>query len=163
MERAVFLDRDGVIIEDKSYIGQIERVDFIPGVIESIKLLNKNNFKVIVITNQAGVARGYFTEDDVKQVHAYIQDYLRHRGAFIDEFYYCPHHSSIEKCLCRKPDSLLIEKAMSRFQVDPEKSWFIGNSESDIQAASKAGLNAIKIQTNEDFSVHPRIFREICP
>lgn len=165
MQKVIFLDRDGVINYDIDdfYVYTVSEFKINPGVVETLKRFNSMGYMLIIISNQGGIAKGIYTHKNVEEVHLYLLNELKKRGIDITEIYYCPHHSSIEKCLCRKPDSLLIEKAMSRFQVDPEKSWFIGNSESDIQAASKAGLNAIKIQTNEDISVHPRIFREICP
>lgn len=87
----VFLDRDGTIIEDVGYPHEISQIKFLPKVSEAIKLLNENAFKVIVVTNQAGVARGYFTEETVKEINRYIQESLAKQGAFLDNFYYCPH------------------------------------------------------------------------
>ncbi len=92
MQRAVFLDRDGTIIEDAGYIGEISRIKFLPMVSEAIKLLSESGFKVIITTNQAGVARGYFTEEAVKEVNRYIEETLATQGALIDRTYYCPHH-----------------------------------------------------------------------
>jgi len=165
MHKAIFLDRDGVINYDidDSYIYTVSEFKINPGVVETLKRFTDKGYMLIIISNQGGIAKGIYTHENVEKIHRYLLSELKKHGIDITEIYYCPHHSSIEKCLCRKPDSLLIEKAISRFRVDPGKSWFIGNSESDIQAGLKAGLKIIKINTNENLLVHPRIFREICP
>jgi len=145
MERAVFLDRDGVIIEDTGHPHEISKIKFLPRVGEAIRLLNKNGFKVIVTTNQAGVARGYFTEDKVKEMNSYIQELLAKQGAFIDRIYYCPHHIEgvIEEyrkeCHCRKPNPGMIEKAAREFGINLRVSFVIGDNITDIEAGSRAG------------------------
>lgn len=149
MERAVFLDRDGTIIEDVGYPHERSKIKFLPGVREAIKLLNKNRFKVIVATNQSGVARGYFTEETVKEINRYIQESLVKGGAFIDKFYYCPHHieGTVEKyrkeCYCRKPDPGMLEEAAREFGIDLKTSFVIGDKISDIEAGHRAGCKTI--------------------
>ncbi|MBA7710232.1 D-glycero-beta-D-manno-heptose-1,7-bisphosphate 7-phosphatase [subsurface metagenome] len=109
MTRAVFLDRDGTIIEDIGYLDGCSKIKFLPGVSEAIKLLNENGFKVIVTTNQSGVARGYFTEETLREINRCIEESLAEQGALIDKTYYCPHHIEgiikeyKKKCYCRKP------------------------------------------------------------
>ena len=109
MDRVVFLDRDGTINEEVEYLYRPEDLRFLPGVPEAIKRLNGAGFKVVVITNQAGVARGYYTEADVERLHSYMNRLLEEKGAHIDGFYYCPHHPEHgigeykKDCECRKP------------------------------------------------------------
>ena len=103
------MDRDGVIIEDVGYLNECSGIKFLPRASEAIKLLNKNGFKVIVVTNQSGVARGYFTEETVQEINRSICELLAKQGAFIDKIYYCPHHAEgtvsryVKDCYCRKP------------------------------------------------------------
>ncbi len=154
MEKAVFLDRDGTIIEDVGYVHEEDKIKFLPGVSEAIKLLNKSGFKVIIITNQAGVARGYFTEEAVKEINKYIQESLAKEGALIDMIYYCPHHVQgiIEEykkeCNCRKPNPGMIEEAVRDFGIDLKKSFVIGDKASDIEAGHRVGCKTIFLAGN---------------
>ena len=149
MERAVFLDRDGTIIEDVSYLDGCSKIKFLPRVSEAIKLLNENGFRVIVTTNQSGVARGYFTEETLREINRYIEESLAKQGALIDKTYYCPHHIEgiIEEyrkeCHCRKPSPGMIEKAMREFGIDSKSSFVIGDKISDIEAGRRAGCKTI--------------------
>ncbi len=149
MERAVFLDRDGVIIQDVGYLDECDKIKFLPRVRKAIKLLNRSGFKVIVITNQAGVARGYFTEETVKEINEYIHESLAEQGASIDMIYYCPHHieGTIEEykkeCYCRKPEPGMIEEAVRAFGIDLENSFVIGDKISDIEAGRRTGCKTI--------------------
>ena len=149
MKRAVFLDRDGTIIEDVGYLNECRKIKFLPRVSTAIKLLNESGFKVIVVTNQSGVARGYFTEEIVKEINRFIQESLAKQGAFIDKIYYCPHHVQgiIQKykkqCHCRKPNPGMIEKAAREFSIDLKNSFAIGDKISDIEAGHGAGCGTI--------------------
>ena len=157
MERAVFLDRDGTIVEDVGYLHELDKVKFLPGASKAIKLINESGFKVIIITNQAGVARGYFTEEAVKEINKYIQETLAREEAFIDMIYFCPHHVEgiIEEyrkdCYCRKPNPGMIEKATREFSLDLKNSFVIGDKISDIEAGHRAGCRTILL-TGEDHS-----------
>ena len=152
MEKAVFLDRDGTIIEDTGYPCEIVKIKFLPGVGEAINLVNRSGFRVIVVANQSGVARGYFTEETVEKVNNYIQESLAKQGAFIDKFYYCPHHieGDIEKyakeCYCRKPNPGMIEEATRDFGIDTKDSFLIGDKMSDIEAGRRAGCRTILLR-----------------
>ena len=149
--RAVFLDRDGVIIEDSGYVGEISRVNFLPLVGQAIRQLNAAGFKVIIVTNQAGVARGFFREEDVHRVNDYVCGKLAEENAVIDAVYYCPHHieAVIEEyrkdCNCRKPKTGMIENAARDFNLDIKKSFLIGDSAKDIEAGRRAGCRTIMI------------------
>ncbi len=151
MNKAVFLDRDGVInFERGDYCRNIN--DFIvnDGILQSIKLFRNNNYLVIVITNQGGIAKSLYTISDVLKMHKHLQDRLDKLNAQITDIYFCPHHDSISKCLCRKPDSLLFEKAIAYYDVDVSKSYMIGDSERDIIAAQKVGVKGILVKSNEN-------------
>ncbi len=149
MERAVFLDRDGTIVEDVGYLHERDKIKFLPGASKAIKLLNENGFRVVVTTNQAGVARGYFTEETVREINRYIQESLAKERAFIDMVYYCPHHIEgiIEEyrkeCYYRKPNPGMIEKAVREIGIDLENSFVIGDKISDIEAGRRAGCRTI--------------------
>lgn len=151
MQRAVFLDRDGTIIEDTGYPHERRELKFLPGVSKAIKLLSENGFKVIVITNQAGVARGYFAEETLKEINRYIQESLAKQGALIDRIYYCPHHIEgiIEEyrkeCYYRKPNPGMIEEAVRDFGIDLASSFVIGDKTSDIEAGRRVGCKTILI------------------
>jgi len=151
---AVFLDRDGVINNDRGhyYIGKREEVDINPGVPGALRCLKEAGFLLIVITNQGGVGRGRYTRGDVEEVHRYISDLLGPDGAEPDDYYYCPHHPGSGNCLCRKPLPLMIQKAMARYQIDPGRSWFIGDSPRDAEAGKAAGLRTILIKPNSSLS-----------
>jgi len=151
MVRAVFLDRDGVIIEDAGYIGEIGRVKFLPGASQAIRRLNEMNFKVIIVTNQAGVARGYFDEAAVREVNGYVRQKLAEESATIDGIYYCPHHidGTVEKyrqqCDCRKPNPGMLLSAARDFGIELSASFIIGDKESDIEAGRRAGCRTIRL------------------
>lgn len=146
MNKAVFLDRDGTINVDKGYVYKIDDFEFISGTIEAIKKLNDNGYLVIVVTNQSGVARGYYTEEDIHKLHVYINRELQKYGAHIDKYYYCPHHPDYgnelykKQCDCRKPKTGMIDQAIKDFNIDRKKSFMIGNKISDIQAGLSAKL-----------------------
>lgn len=149
MEKAVFLDRDGTIIEDIGYLDECSKIRFLPRVSEAIKLLNENGFRVIVTTNQSGVARGYFTEETLREINRYIQESLSRQGALIDKTYYCPHHIEgvIEEyrkeCHCRKPNPGMIKEAAVEHNIDLKGSFVIGDKISDIEAGHRAGCKTV--------------------
>ncbi|MEA3445287.1 MAG: HAD family hydrolase [Bacteroidota bacterium] len=151
MEKAVFFDRDGVINNDTGHYYIYRLADFIlnKGVIDALKLLQENGFRLFVISNQGGISKGIYGKDDVEKVHRHMLNEFSKHKINIDEIYYCPHHSDFENCFCRKPGSLMIEKALARFNVDPAKSFLIGDSTRDIKAGERAGLTCILINKNE--------------
>lgn len=152
MNKAVFLDRDGVINNDegKYYIYNPEQFVINNGILESIALLKKHQFLVIVISNQGGIGRGLYTKEDTEKIHQLFVNTVKKNGGNIDEIYYCPHHESTGNCFCRKPNSLLIEKAIARFKIDKKNAYFIGDSPRDIEAANKAEIIGILIQKNSN-------------
>lgn len=152
MNKAVFFDRDGVINNpaDHYYIYRIEDFKMNPGIIDGMKLLQDAGYRIIVISNQGGISKGIFKKANTEKVHAFMRDEFESHSIFVDEVYYCPHHSDIEKCFCRKPDSILIEKALARFSIEAGKSYLIGDSQRDIEAGGKVGLTCFLIYKNEN-------------
>ncbi|MBN2519716.1 MAG: HAD family hydrolase [Bacteroidales bacterium] len=151
MNKAIFLDRDGVInIERGAYTYKINDFNFVPGIFESLRTFQKAGFLLIIVTNQGGIAKQLFTINDLGKLHNFMLKKLKNEKVQITEVYYCPHYTELGKCICRKPDSLLIEKAMARFNIDPKASYFIGDNDKDIGAGEKAGLNTIKINQNQN-------------
>lgn len=151
--KTVFLDRDGTINTEKNYLYKIEDFEFIEGVPEAIARLKQQGYCVIVVTNQAGVARGYYKEEDVKKLHQYINSKLEKWGTKIDAFYYCPHHPTggigvyKKVCNCRKPETGLFEQACKEYSIDKKESWMIGDNQGDIEAGRKFGIKTIMVRT----------------
>lgn len=146
MQPAVFFDRDGVLNHDKGYLYQPADFEWIPGAVEAIRMLNSFGYLVLVVTNQSGVARGYYSEDDVARLHDWMNTELAKSGAHIDGFYYCPHlaDGSVAEyrlaCECRKPLPGLILQAFGVWEIDKARSFLIGDKDSDVQAAEAAGI-----------------------
>lgn len=145
---AVFLDRDGTINEEMGYINHPERFIIFPYVAESIKIFNELGLKVIIVTNQSGVARGYFDESLVKELHKRLKNEMADKGAKIDEIYYCPHHPKEGQeqykldCNCRKPKPGMILKAQKDFEIDLNKSFMIGDRYKDILFAKNLNIKS---------------------
>ena len=143
MNKAVFLDRDGVINKEIGYVFRVEDFVITDDIIPSLKKLQMAGFIFVVITNQSGIAKELYTHEDVAKIHSHMLNILKENGISIAEIYYCCHHPDVEPCICRKPDSGMVEKAIARFNIDVSKSFFIGDKERDIQAAEKAGVKKI--------------------
>ncbi len=152
MNKAIFLDRDGVINNDSGhyYIYKIEDFKINEGIVESLQKFQENNYLIIIISNQSGISKGIYTIEQVEELHNYLKNYLQKHNIELTEIYYCPHHSSNEKCLCRKPNTLLLEKAIARFNIDVSSSFLIGDGDRDIEAGNKLGLHTIKVDANEN-------------
>jgi len=147
--KAIFLDRDGVInIEKKDYVKSIEEFEIYDGVAEAISLLKKNNFLVIVITNQSAVNRKFLSVSMLEIIHKHFKNYLKENNTLIDAIYYCPHMPN-ENCLCRKPKTGLLQKAVLNFNIDITKSWMIGDSNTDAKAAKSIGCNWIILKQDQ--------------
>jgi D-glycero-D-manno-heptose 1,7-bisphosphate phosphatase len=148
---AVFIDRDGTISEEVGYINHVSRFQLFPYTAEAIKHLNVNGWLAIVITNQAGVARGYFAEEMIEAVHGKMMDELSSEGSRIDAIYYCAHHPSVGEppyrvdCDCRKPKPGLINRAAAEFDIDLARSWIVGDRYSDVELASNAGVKSMLV------------------
>jgi D-glycero-D-manno-heptose 1,7-bisphosphate phosphatase len=151
--RAVFMDRDGTISEEIGYVNHPARYRVFPFSAEAVKLLNEKGWLAILVTNQAGVARGYFTEELIGEVHSVLKSELGRNGATLDAIYYCAHHPSVgvapyrSDCDCRKPRPGLIRRASEEFEIDLSRSWMIGDRYSDIELAHNAGLRPAFVMT----------------
>ena len=149
MNKAVFFDRDGTLNVEVGYLYEFERFKWIDGAIEAVKFCNDNGYLAIVVTNQSGVARGYYTEEDVNKLHQKMNEELAKSGAHIDSFFYCPHHPEgvVEKysivCNCRKPKSGLVEEACRKYDIDKSKSLMIGDMPRDVECAENIGVRGI--------------------
>jgi D-glycero-D-manno-heptose 1,7-bisphosphate phosphatase len=149
LSKAIFLDRDGVINREQGdYTYLLEEFKINEGVLEALEIFYKAGYLLIVISNQSGVAKGLYTTDQVDYLNLHFERKLNARGIKLTEFYFCPHHPTVSRCLCRKPDSLMLEKAIARFQIDPRQSYFIGDAVRDKEAGDKVGLNTILIRPN---------------
>jgi histidinol-phosphate phosphatase family protein len=142
--RAVFLDRDGTIAPDVPYCSHAEDFQLYPEAGLAIKLLKENGFKVIVITNQSGIARGYFTEETLGKIHNKLRNELKRCHTELDAIYYCPHHPD-DGCECRKPDTALFIKAAKDNNIDYKSSFVIGDMPLDIIAGEKMGCKTVLI------------------
>ncbi len=146
MTKVVFLDRDGVLNADIGYLWRKEDFVWMPGAPEAVRLFNQLDWRVVVVTNQSGVARGYYQETDVQSLHAWMNDELAKQGAHIDSFYFCPHYPQgaqakyAVECDCRKPQPGMILRGLADWQGNPATSFLIGDKESDIAAATAAGI-----------------------
>lgn len=145
---AVFLDRDGTMARDVPYCSKPEDLELLPTVAEGIRLLNHHGFKTVIVTNQSGIARGYFTEEMLHRIHQKLRDDLAKIGAFIDAIYYCPHHPD-DQCQCRKPNAGLLYRAASELQIDLASSYIIGDKLLDVAAAEKAGCRVVLVPSSE--------------
>lgn len=153
MNKAIFLDRDGVLNKDNpDYTYRVEDFKILDGVYEALKIWQQKQYKLIVISNQAGIGRNIYRHQNVEQIHSFMINKLLENGIHLTEIYYCPHHPESGNCICRKPDSLLLEKAIARFNINAAQSYFIGDRDRDVQAGEKAGVNAIKVDTDVDLT-----------
>ncbi len=138
---AAFLDRDGVINRDFGYVGSVERFEFRDGIFELLKFLQEKGYKLFVVTNQSGIARGYYTERDFHNLMKYMINELKKRGIEIEDYNFCPHHPDITgECDCRKPKPGMILELAKKHGIDLENSIMIGDNLSDIEAGKNAGV-----------------------
>ncbi|MGD0275016.1 MAG: HAD family hydrolase [Syntrophales bacterium] len=149
---AVFLDRDGTINEEVGYLNSLDKLMIYPRSYDAIRMINASGMKAVVITNQSGVARGYFGEDLVRTVNKRIQQEMNQRGARIDAFYYCPHHPEglgiyRQTCACRKPATGMLIQASQELDIDLAESFIVGDMLKDIEAGKRAGTRGILVRT----------------
>jgi len=150
---AVFLDRDGTMIEDVGYLDALDRVELYPWTVDAIRALNRAGLAVIVVTNQSGVARGLFTEAFVEATHRHIEAQLEVGGARVDAYYYCPHHphgivdNYSRHCDCRKPEHGMISRAVHDHGLDTTRSFVVGDKWLDVQLGRAVGARALLVRT----------------
>jgi D-glycero-D-manno-heptose 1,7-bisphosphate phosphatase len=148
--KAIFLDRDGVINEDRGYVYKQDDFIFKKHIFEALRHFQKHGYLIFVVTNQSGIARGYYSEDDFLKLTEYMMDKFAKNGITITKLYYCPHAPEAN-CSCRKPNPAMLLKAKNEFDVDMSASWLIGDKQSDIEAAARAGItNAIYFGEGEN-------------
>lgn len=151
--KAVFMDRDGTITDEVGYVNHPSRLKLFDWTIPAIQQLNRAGLKAVVITNQAGVARGYFTEDLVQEVHALLREKLRGAGAHLDGIYYCPHHPSAgeppyrQDCRCRKPRPGMLEQAARDLDIELASSYMVGDRYGDVELARRVGARAVFVKS----------------
>ena len=150
---AVFLDRDGTLIEEVGYLDRPERVELYPYSADAIRALNRAGLRIVLVTNQSGVARGFFAESMVQAVHTHIERLLAQAGAHIDAYYYCPHHPDgrvaeyARACECRKPGRALVDRAARELGIDPAQSFTVGDRWLDVAVARRVGGRGILVRT----------------
>jgi D-glycero-D-manno-heptose 1,7-bisphosphate phosphatase len=150
---AAFLDRDGTIIEEVGYLDRPERVELFPYTVDAIRALNRAGVRVVLVSNQSGVARGFFDAGTVESVHARLAGILRMGGARIDAYYYCPHHPDgkvaeyARACECRKPGRGLVDRAVQELAVEPRRSFTVGDRWLDVALARTVGARGILVRT----------------
>ena len=153
VRRTVFLDRDGVLVEEKNFLTDPNQVQVIPGVSPALKML-EDQFYLVVITNQSGIGRGLFTEEILAAIHSELVNQLAEQGAYVDAFYYCPHHPEAVVseyrviCECRKPNPGMLNKAAGLWNLDLGYSFMIGDRPSDMEASWAAGVQGIQVGNN---------------
>jgi len=145
----LFLDRDGVINRERGqHTWRNEDFEVLPDVPEALAFARQVGYGLVVITNQSGIGLGLYGHADVQRLHRMLQDQLAGNGVFLDDILYCPHHPSKGRCLCRKPGSLLLERAIARHGIDPARSIMVGDRPRDAQAAEGAGVRPVRIDSN---------------
>ncbi len=155
--KAAFIDRDGVINEERNYVHRISDFVLLPGAIEGLILLRDAGYRLIVVTNQAGIARGYYEQDEMDRLHDHMRELLAEQGVSLDTIYFCPHHpqGSIEhlaiECNCRKPSPGMLLQAAKEFDLDLASSVMIGDKLSDVQAGKRAHVGrTIVVESGHD-------------
>ena len=155
MKRAVFLDRDGTMIEDVGYLDALDRIAFYPWTVDAIRALNRAGLAVVVVTNQSGIARGLFSEAFVEETHRHIEKRLAAGGAHVDAYYYCPHHPNgrvaafARDCGCRKPGRGMIDQAAKDLDLDPARSFVVGDTWGDVQLGRAVGARGILVRSGK--------------
>jgi D-glycero-D-manno-heptose 1,7-bisphosphate phosphatase len=166
MKKAVFIDKDGTLIKDIPYNVDPDLVEFENYAIEALHIFKKAGYMVVIITNQPGIAFGYFQEDDLHELHERIKDLLLKEGIALDGFYYCPHHVSGKipaykiACNCRKPMPGLLVRAAEEMNIDLSHSWMIGDILNDVEAGNRAGCKTILINNGNETEWEMNEFRK---
>jgi len=157
MQKAIFLDRDGVINIEKNYLYKIEDFEFVDGVFDALTYLQDKGYLLFIITNQSGIARGYYSLEDFNTLTKWMNDEFKQRDITISQVELCPHGPN-DNCKCRKPKTLMIENILKNYNIDLEKSWLIGDKLSDIRCAQNANIqNTIQVKSGHVFNENDSI------
>jgi len=148
-KKAVFLDRDGTLIEDCGYISDCSQVKLLPGVEDALAILKMLEFQLIIISNQSGIGRGLITKKQVEEINKYLTDMLAAKGIFLTDIFYCPHLPN-DKCTCRKPETGLISLAVDKYDISSKDSYFIGDKWTDVETGINAGIKSVLISSNSN-------------
>jgi len=150
--KVFFVDRDGVINKEIGYLHDIDKFEFIDGVLEAFEYILSRNYDIIVVTNQSGIGRGFYSEDNFLELNKWMVNFLKSKGINILDVFYCPH-SPEDDCNCRKPKPGMFLDAKKKFNIEMDKSWSIGDKETDIMAATYAGIsNTILVKSGHDIN-----------
>lgn len=148
--KAVFLDRDGVINHDpEDYTTKVEDFELLPGTIDALEILHHKGYKLIIITNQGGIAKGLYKENAPQEMFEVLNDECKKRGFEMTDQFFCIHHPDFGNCLCRKPGSLMIERALHRYKLDSSQCVMVGDRDRDIEAAASVGVRGILLERNK--------------
>ncbi|RXJ85271.1 D-glycero-beta-D-manno-heptose 1,7-bisphosphate 7-phosphatase [Arcobacter sp. CECT 8985] len=151
MYKAFFLDRDGVINVDKSYVYKVEDFEFIDGVFDTLKYIQDKGYKLFIITNQSGIGRGYYTIENFLELTSWMKAEFEKNKIKIEEVQYCPHAPE-ENCNCRKPKTGMIDNILKNYEIDLENSWLVGDKDSDIKCANNANIkNSVQVKSGQKF------------
>lgn len=162
MDKGLFLDRDGVINIEKNYLYKIEDFEFFDGIFETLKQIQSLEYKIFIITNQSGIARGYYTKEDFDTLSTWMIKEFERNGVFISDIELCPHGPN-DNCTCRKPKTGMIDKILKNHKIDLENSWLVGDKVSDIKCAKNAGIkNSIQVKSGHDFDENDSDADYIC-
>ena len=144
MNKAIFLDRDGTINVDFGYVYKTQELELLPGVAEALRIFQELGYLLIVITNQSGIGRGYFTLEDAEQFNRALAQELEKHGVILNDFYTCPHAPE-EHCECRKPSPFMVTEAMKKYEIDPSQSYMFGDRKSDTECGERSGVKSFRV------------------
>lgn len=163
MKKALFLDRDGVVNVEKNYLHKIDDFEPVEGIFDLCRRYQEKGYLIIIVTNQSGIARGYYTEEDFFRLSAWMHEHFAEQGITIERIYHCPHHESVSgACECRKPEPGMFLQAQREYELDMSQSLMIGDNERDIEASLKAGVGEnILLSEDAEESKADRIIRSL--